>query len=139
MREQHEERTEEVSKRKPTDPAQPALAVEREGEDAARLLPCPFCGAEARLGRNPFVSGFQAWCDNIECDPSPITFVHSTEAGAIEAWNTRVDLGSDDLYDAGFAIGVQAVFQQLEGIEDYDGLQGFIADYWGEGEEDDGE
>lgn len=43
-------------------------------------------------------------------------------------------LGSDDRYDAGFASGVQAVFQQLEGIEDYEGLQDLIAEYWGEGE-----
>lgn len=43
-------------------------------------------------------------------------------------------LGSDDRYDAGFANGVQAVFQQLEGIEDYEELQCFIAEYWGEGE-----
>jgi len=46
-------------------------------------------------------------------------------------------LGSDDRYDAGFASGVQAVFQQLEGIDDYDELQCFIADYWGEGEGND--
>lgn len=46
-------------------------------------------------------------------------------------------LGSDDRYDAGFASGVQAVFQQLEGIEDYEGLQDLIAEYWGEGEGND--
>ncbi len=46
-------------------------------------------------------------------------------------------LGSDDRYDAGFASGVQAVFQQLEGIEDYEELQCFIAEYWGEGEGND--
>lgn len=40
----------------------------------------------------------------------------------------------DDLYDAGFSNGVQAVFQQLEGIEDYDELQDFISEYWEEGE-----
>lgn len=43
-------------------------------------------------------------------------------------------LGSDDRYDAGFTSGVQAVFQQLEGIEDYEELQCFIAEYRGEGE-----
>jgi len=46
-------------------------------------------------------------------------------------------LGSDDRYDAGFASGVQAVYQQLEGIEDYEELQCFIAEYWGEGEGND--
>ena len=35
-------------------------------------------------------------------------------------------------YDAGFRNGVLAVFQQLEGIEDYEGLQDLIAEYWGE-------
>lgn len=43
-------------------------------------------------------------------------------------------LGSDDRYDAGFSNGVQAVFQQLEGIEDYEQLQDLIAEYWAEGE-----
>lgn len=37
-------------------------------------------------------------------------------------------------YDAGFKNGVMAVFQQLEGIESYEELQEFIAEYWGEGE-----
>lgn len=37
-------------------------------------------------------------------------------------------------YDAGFRNGVMAVFQQLEGIEDYEELQDLIAEYWGEGE-----
>ena len=40
-------------------------------------------------------------------------------------------------YDAGFRNGVMAVFQQLEGIEDYEELQCFIAEYWGEGEGND--
>lgn len=55
------------------------------------LLPCPFCGAEARLGRNPFIDGFQVRCDNFECDPMPLTVIHDTRAGAIEAWNTRAE------------------------------------------------
>ena len=46
-------------------------------------------------------------------------------------------LGSDDRYDAGFASGVQSVFQQLEGIEDYEELQDIIAEYWYEGEGND--
>lgn len=40
-------------------------------------------------------------------------------------------------YDAGFRNGVMAVFQQLEGIEDYEGLQDLIAEYWAEGEGND--
>ena len=40
-------------------------------------------------------------------------------------------------YDAGFRNGVMAVYQQLEGIEDYEELQCFIAEYWGEGEGND--
>ena len=46
-------------------------------------------------------------------------------------------LGSDDRYDAGFASGIQAVFQQLEGIESCEELQDLIAEYWGEGEGND--
>ena len=37
-------------------------------------------------------------------------------------------------YDAGFENGVMAVFQQLEGVEDYEELQDLIAEYWAEGE-----
>ena len=40
-------------------------------------------------------------------------------------------------YDAGFKNGVMAVFQQLEGIESYEELQEFIAEYWNEGEGND--
>ena len=40
-------------------------------------------------------------------------------------------------YDAGFRNGVLAVFQQLEGIEDYEGLQDLIAEYLGEDEGND--
>ena len=40
-------------------------------------------------------------------------------------------------YDAGFRNGVMAVFQQLEGIEDYEGLQDLIEEYWWEGEGND--
>ena len=57
---------------------------------------------------------------------------HCTPEQAIAA-----TLGVDDRYDAGFASGVQAVFQQLEGIEDYEGLQDLIAEYWYEGEGND--
>lgn len=48
-------------------------------------------------------------------------------------------LGSDrdEIYNAGFRNGVQAVFQQLEGIESYEELQDLIAEYWGEGEGND--
>ena len=46
-------------------------------------------------------------------------------------------LGSDDRYDAGFANGVQALFQQLEGIESLEELQDFIAEYWAEEEGND--
>lgn len=42
-----------------------------------------------------------------------------------------------DMYDKGFKNGVQAVFQQLEGIDDFDELQEFIAEYWAEEEGND--
>ncbi|MBQ3328452.1 MAG: hypothetical protein IJG88_00695 [Eggerthellaceae bacterium] len=63
--------------------------------------------------------------------------------GTLEASNFTPEqaiaamLGSDDRYDAGFASGIQAVFQQLEGIESYEELQDLIAEYWGEGEGND--
>lgn len=37
-------------------------------------------------------------------------------------------------YDAGFRNGVQAVFQQLDAIKNYEELQDFIGEYWGAGE-----
>lgn len=37
-------------------------------------------------------------------------------------------------YDVGFRNGVMAVYQQLEGIEDYEELQELIAEYWEGGE-----
>ena len=37
-------------------------------------------------------------------------------------------------YDVGFRNGVMAVFQLLEGIEDYEELQDLIAEYWDGGE-----
>jgi hypothetical protein len=40
-------------------------------------------------------------------------------------------------YDAGFRNGVMAVFQQLEGIESFEELQDFIAEYWAEEEGND--
>lgn len=37
-------------------------------------------------------------------------------------------------YDAGFRNGVQAVFQQLDALKNYEELQDFIGEYWGAGE-----
>ena len=42
-----------------------------------------------------------------------------------------------DAYDQGFKNGIQAVFQQLEGIDDFDELQEFITEYWAEEEGND--
>ena len=41
------------------------------------------------------------------------------------------------MYDAGFRNGVMAVFQQLEGIQSFEDLQEFIAEYWADGEGND--
>ena len=56
------------------------------------LLPCPFCGGEAKVGthENPAlgVMWFLAGCLR-PCDVSPETKIFGTEAEAIAAWNTR--------------------------------------------------
>ena len=73
-------------------------------------------------------NGFTA----IQLTPSTKLIMAVTPDQAIAA-----TLGNDDRYDAGFASGIQAVFQQLEGIKDYEELQCFIAEYWAEGEGND--
>lgn len=56
------------------------------------------------------------------------------QAIAATLWSKPDEIELTQTYDAGFSNGVMAVFQQLEGIEDYEELQCFIAEYWGEGE-----
>lgn len=58
-----------------------------------KLLPCPFCGGEARLTystdnhRQPYVT-----CDTPKCPGcNPYQWYFRTEAEAIEAWNRRAE------------------------------------------------
>lgn len=53
------------------------------------LLPCPFCGKEARLRA---ASRFWVECDNQHCQAKPsINFAHERSA-AIAIWNTRAGI-----------------------------------------------
>lgn len=59
------------------------------------LKPCPFCGGEAEL-REELVAGntrFYVSCENDDCRVIVETrnSVSATKAGAIEAWNRRVE------------------------------------------------
>lgn len=61
-----------------------------------KLLPCPFCGGEAELHQTydmdtNEVDGWFVWCNNKECECTPETREHFTEAEAIAAWNTRAE------------------------------------------------
>lgn len=62
------------------------------------------------------------------------TNITPEQAVAATLGNEPDEIELTQTYDAGFKNGVMAVFQQLEGIEDYEGLQDFIAEYWTEGE-----
>ena len=47
-----------------------------------KLLPCPFCGSEAKL--DEYCGRYSVFCPSEQCG------WHNTEAEAIEAWNRRV-------------------------------------------------
>ena len=50
-----------------------------------KLLPCPFCGGEAKLDEH--CEKYVVFCTSEKCS------WHDTEAEAIEAWNTRYTEG----------------------------------------------
>jgi hypothetical protein len=67
-----------------------------------KLLPCPFCDGEAKIGQ--MKHGFYVYCpasdpavlkdDNAEkfCDvPNVVTDVYPTQEEAIENWNWRIE------------------------------------------------
>jgi Lar family restriction alleviation protein len=62
--------------------------------EAPDLLPCPFCGGEAKFYHRPDDSGWSN-TDWVSCagDCGASTCMHETKEEAIAAWNTR----SDDL------------------------------------------
>jgi hypothetical protein len=55
-----------------------------------KLKPCPFCGGEARVGRDSFSGLFCVGCLNDEClGFSGLGWIYKKEEEAIEAWNKR--------------------------------------------------
>ena len=61
-----------------------------------KLLPCPFCGGEAKVLKHTFMDddGFEdIWGWSIECmDCHVATRGYNGEGQAIDAWNTRAQL-----------------------------------------------
>ena len=56
-------------------------------QEQVQLLPCPFCGGEAR-----FVDGrlsINIRCGNYDCGITQRQYYYETTAEAIAAWNTR--------------------------------------------------
>lgn len=61
------------------------------------LLPCPFCGGEAAIVQtlDTTVRTWFVTCSNLKCSVLAFrTKRYYTEAEAIDAWNTRAELGS---------------------------------------------
>lgn len=73
------------------------------------LLPCPFCGGEAKIenvgGKKPDGTySARVYCDNFSVqnherdNPCPMGLLHQlfyTKSEAIAAWNTRNPVGAD--------------------------------------------
>lgn len=58
----------------------------------AELKPCPFCGGEAEVVKNPdFVD---VSCKNINCRGYACCLHHKKKKDAIEAWNRRAEDGN---------------------------------------------
>lgn len=53
----------------------------------AALLPCPFCGSEARLYEKPAYRKTEVVCSNHSC--RVFAYAHDSPDKAISAWNTR--------------------------------------------------
>lgn len=63
-----------------------------ERDERQELLPCPFCGSEARQNRHPLKGSGEMLptitCTNEECD---IEFWPSDGHNPVEAWNRRTE------------------------------------------------
>ena len=72
--------------------------------EAPELLPCPFCGGEARYYHRPDTTGWSN-TDWVSCsgDCGASTCMHETKKEAISAWNTR----NDDLVQAAVAAALR--------------------------------
>ena len=65
-------------------------------EPTDKLLPCPFCGGEARVFHYSSAIRDEVWravCDKPFCAQGPDGY---TEAEAIAAWNTRAEMSYED-------------------------------------------
>lgn len=57
------------------------------------LLPCPFCGGEARIIAKPYEPKVCVGCDDDTClGFSGLGWLYETEEQAAAAWNRRADL-----------------------------------------------
>ena len=57
-----------------------------------KLLPCPFCGGEARLNHGISLDGIDGWvaeCSNYQCIAHSSDSIYYSQDAAIAQWNTR--------------------------------------------------
>ena len=92
------------------------------------------------IGRVVIASGYLI--ESMKLKPTLIDGSYEWWALALspqEAYETMFELADREriAYDDGFEYGMQAVYHQLEAIEDMDELKDFVAEYWGEGEGND--
>ncbi len=50
-------------------------------------LPCPFCGAYAKVRK--LFGAWDCYCVRFACEIRPATTLHSTREEAVAAWNRR--------------------------------------------------
>ena len=62
------------------------------------LKPCPFCGGEARVTWNPYGNN-DSVCAVVCICCNAMSDYELSERAAIEAWNSRAELGSEPPYD----------------------------------------
>lgn len=90
------------------------------------LLPCPFCGGEARLSRHP--KGYDlAHCADETCDPGHLTFAAPEKWNRRAAgWMPRPEPGSADAILA----AIRTAAETLAADEDRLRKLRVFSDYW---------
>ena len=53
-----------------------------------KLKPCPFCGSEALMFRDPYKQDYYVMCSNVDC-PVDLRVLRHNPVLAEKAWNTR--------------------------------------------------